>query len=271
MEPAPPDDDVALLAALRTPASGRAAPTFWLTRWVFLRALGFVYTIAFGIALQQIVPLIGDQGLQPASLYLTRLRAYTSFWQHPTLFWPGVSDAGLRAAAGCGLALALLLFAGIDHALITAALWVLYLSIVHIGQVFYGYGWETLLLETGFLAVFLCPVARLSSSRDTAPPPRLMFVWLAWLLFRVMFGAGLIKIRGDACWRDLSCLVYHYETQPVPHALSRIIHFAPRWFHQGGVLFNHFVELIAPWGLLLRGRLRNAAAGCTILFQVVLI
>jgi hypothetical protein len=85
-----------------------------------------------------------------------------------------------------------------------------------------------------------------------------------------MFGAGMIKLRGDPCWRDLTCLYYHYETQPVPHALSRLLHWAPRWFHQGGVLFNHFVEVVAPWGLFVP-RLRHAAVAAIVAFQGILI
>jgi hypothetical protein len=97
-----------------------------------------------------------------------------------------------------------------------------------------------------------------------------MHVWLCWLAFRLMFGAGLIKLRGDACWRDLTCLYYHYETQPVPHALSRMLHWAPHWFHQVGVLFNHLVEVLAPWGLFVP-RLRHAAVAAIVAFQIILI
>jgi len=63
-----------------------------------------------------------------------------------------------------------------------------------------------------------------------------------------MLGAGLIKLRGDPCWRELTCLAYHYETQPIPNPLSRVLHFMPLWFHKLGALFNHFVELVSPWG-----------------------
>jgi hypothetical protein len=94
---------------------------------------------------------------------------------------------------------------------------------------------------------------------------------LAWLLARLMLGAGLIKLRGDPCWRDLTCLVYHYETQPVPHPLSWLLHQAPKWVHQLGVAFNHFVELVVPWFLLGPRSFRYVAAGLMALFQVTLI
>ena len=100
-----------------------------------------------------------------------------------------------------------------------AALWALYLSIVNVGQTWYAFGWETLLLEAGFLTIFLGP--------DGSPPPTLMLILLRWLLFRVEFGAGMIKLRGDRCWRDLTCLKYHHETQPMPGPLSWWFHHLP--------------------------------------------
>ncbi|HZZ85591.1 MAG TPA: lipase maturation factor family protein [Anaeromyxobacteraceae bacterium] len=118
------------------------------------------------------------------------------------------------------------------------ALWALYLSIVNVGQTFYAFGWETLLLEAGFLAAFLGPA-------DVAGPAPL--VWLfRWLLFRLEFGAGLIKLRGDPCWRDLTCLYYHHETQPMPNPLSWWFHHLPRPLHRIEVLGSHFAQLVAP-------------------------
>jgi hypothetical protein len=125
--------------------------------------------------------------------------------------------------------------------LVWAALWVAYLSIVNIGQTFYAFGWESLLLEAGFFAIFLGNAA-------IAPPSTI--VWLVrWLLFRVEFGAGLIKIRHDRCWRDLTCLYYHHETQPMPNPLSWYFHHLPRPIHRIEVLGNHFGQLVVPFGL----------------------
>jgi hypothetical protein len=244
--------------------------SFRYTRWVFLRSLGFIYVVAFAILVNQGQALIGSQGLLPAERYLERIKRIVGPAEHPTLFWSNASDGVLRAAAVLGLCLALLMLAGVDHLAVSALLWLLYLSFVHIGQIFYGYGWETLLLEAGFLAIFLGTFKIWSSARDPQPMPRIMFVWLCWLLFRLMFGAGMIKLRGDTCWRDLTCLYYHYETQPVPHPLSRVLHFSPAWFHKIGVLFNHFVEVVVPFGLLVP-RLRNVAALLVVAFQAFLI
>lgn len=145
---------------------------------------------------------------------------------------------------------------------IWAVLWVLYLSFVNVGQVFYGFGWESILLEAGALSAFL------GGSHTNA---QIAVMWLfRWLLFRVMFGAGLIKLRGDSCWRDLSCLDYHYETQPIPNPLSWFFHHGPKWSRSSGVLFNHFAELIVPFGYFLPQPIASIAGALTILFQLLI-
>jgi hypothetical protein len=134
---------------------------------------------------------------------------------------------------------------------------------VNVGQTFYGFGWETLLLEIGFLAIFL-------GSSDTSPPQ--LVIWLLrWVLFRVMFGAGLIKLRGDACWRDLTCLFYHYETQSLPNPLSWYFHRLPALAQKGSVLWTHGVELIAPWGVFAPGLIGALAGALNFIFQISLI
>jgi hypothetical protein len=98
-----------------------------------------------------------------------------------------------------------------------------------------------------------------------------VIVLLRWLTFRLMLGAGLIKLRGDPCWRDLTCLLYHYETQPNPNPLSWYFHQAPAWFHRVEVAFNHLVELVAPWFVFGPRPARLAAGVLIVVFQVLLI
>jgi len=136
---------------------------YWLTRFVILRLLGFVYVIAFLVAVNQLVPLIGATGLTPAHDFLSRVHSHygsrTQGMMHmPSLFWFGVSDFGLSIFAWGGLALSLIVMCGYANAILLALLWVIYMSIVHIGNIWYGYGWEIQLLETGFLSIFLCPL-----------------------------------------------------------------------------------------------------------------
>jgi hypothetical protein len=224
--------------------TGLEAPDYWLARLVFQRALAAIYLIAFLVAARQFVPLLGERGLLPVPEFVRAV----PFRRSPSLFHFRYSD-GLFAAVGWGgVALAAAALLGLPDAwpipftmLLWAALWALYLSIVNVGQTFYSFGWETLLLETGFLAIFLGPAW-------TAPP--LTLIWLLrWLLFRVEFGAGMIKIRGDRCWRDLTCLYYHHETQPMPNPLSWYFHRLPKVLHRAEVLGNHFAQLVVPFFL----------------------
>jgi hypothetical protein len=189
----------------------------------------------------------------------------------PTVFWLGVSDGALSGLAWVGLVLALALLAGFANAPLLLALWAIYMSFVHVGQIFYGYGWETLLLETTFLAVFVAPAWDPRPFPPRQPPSVVVIVLLRWLAFRLMLGAGLIKLRGDPCWRDLTCLVYHYETQPIPNPVSWFLFRAPVAVHKLGVLFNHFAELVVPWFVFGPRRLRNPAGVVLVLFQLMLI
>ncbi len=242
---------------------------------MLLRALGFIYLVAFLSLWLQLEPLIGKRGLLPATSFLGWVRGAAgtggrAFWQVPTLFWLDSSDLFLWLVCGVGVTLAVALAAGLANVPIVFGLWFVYLSFVHVGQVFYSYGWEILLLECGFLAIFLVPLWKVRPFPDV-PPPAPVFWLYRWVLFRLMFGAGLIKIRGDSCWTDLTCLYYHYETQPNPHPLSWVLHQAPHWFQQLGVLFNHFVELVVPFGVFGPKRVRYVAGALIILFQITLI
>src|ERR1043166_4055837 len=137
--------------------------SYWLTRFVILRLLGFVYAIAFLAAANQLIPLIGEHGLTPAQKFLSTIQAgfgsrAAGMLHLPTLFWLGISDNALLIFAWLGFGLSLVVLAGYANAIMLSILWTMYMSIVHVGQIWYGYGWEIQLLETGFLAIFLCPL-----------------------------------------------------------------------------------------------------------------
>ncbi|HZS14633.1 MAG TPA: lipase maturation factor family protein [Candidatus Dormibacteraeota bacterium] len=218
-----------------------SAPDQWLSRLAIQRGLALCYLLAFLNALNQFRPLLGENGLLPAPRYL----GLTGFRVAPSLFHWRYSDRLLAVVAWTGIVLAVCEMATLPERaplvvsmLVWLAMWALYMSIVNVGQVFYGFGWESLLLEAGFLATFL-------GNLDTAPP--VIVLWLfRWLLFRVEFGAGLIKMRGDRCWRRLTCLDYHHETQPMPNPLSWWFHRLPRPLHRVEVLGNHVAQLGAP-------------------------
>jgi hypothetical protein len=239
---------------------------YWLVRFLFRRGLAFLYLVAFLVAANQFRALVGENGLLPLERYVDR----TSFSERPSLFHRFPDDRGIGAAAWTGVGLSVLALVGVPgllpepyavpaSMLLWTALWGLYLSFVNAGQVFYGFGWESMLLETGFLAIFL-------GAGGTAAPA--VVIWLLkWVLFRNMFGAGLIKIRGDDCWRDLSCMEYHYETQPMPNPASWFVHNRSRWFHRLETLGNHVVELAVPFLYFAPQPFAALAGVATILFQ----
>jgi hypothetical protein len=242
------------------------APDYWLARLLLQRGIGLIYLIAFLVALHQFRPLLGDRGLLPAPQFIARV----PFREAPSLFYLRYSDRLLVAVALAGIVLSLAIVVGLPDGWPVPAtiglwlmVWALYLSIVNVGQTFYAFGWETLLLETGFLAAFLGPA--------WAMPPAALIWLFRWLLFRVEFGAGLIKLRGDRCWRDLTCLNYHHETQPMPNPLSWYFHQLPSSLHKLEVMGNHFAQLVAPILLFAPQPIASAAALVIVLTQAWLI
>jgi len=250
-------------------------PTYWLTRFVILRLLGVIYAVAFLVAINQVVPLIGSNGLLPLEGYLKQVSnalgsAGAGFRRLPSLFWFGHSDTALLTVAWIGFLLSCVVVAGYANALVLAVLWFFYMSFVHVGQDWYGYGWEIQLLETGFLSIFLCPLFNMRPFPRQSPP-MLIIVLFRWLIFRIMLGAGLIKIRSDVVWSTGTALYYHFETQPIPGPLSRWFHFLPHTVLKIGVWFNFLAELVAPWFVFWPRLARHIAGLVIVLFQVTLI
>lgn len=239
---------------------------YWLSRLVIQRSLAALYLVAFLTAALQGRGLLGDRGLLPVRRFVEGV----PFRQSPSIFHGHYSDGFFSAVSWSGAALAAAVVAGAADQVplwasmvMWAVLWLLCLSIVNVGQTWYGFGWESLLLEAGFLAVFL-------GNADTAPP--VLVLWLMrWLLFRVEFGAGLIKMRGDRCWRDLTCLDYHHETQPMPGPLSWFFHHLPKPLHRAETGANHVVQLVVPFLLFTPQPVASAAAGLIIVTQLWLV
>jgi len=250
-------------------------PTYWLTRFVVLRLLGVIYAVAFLVAFNQLVPLIGANGLLPVGPYLKEVSetfgsATAGFVRLPSLFWFWHSDAALITVSVIGLVLSVIVISGYANAILMGVLWFLYMSIVHVGQDWYGYGWEIQLLETGFLAIFLCPLLDMRPFPRRAPPFPII-VLFRWLTFRIMLGSGLIKYRGDEVWRKGTALYYYFETQPIPGPLTPWFHFLPRLALKIGVWFNWLAELIAPWFVFWPKIARHIAGVVIIGFQIFII
>jgi hypothetical protein len=242
------------------------APDYWLARLVIQRGLATVYVVAFLVAANQFRPLLGERGLLPVPRYLAKV----GFRKAPSLFQLHYSDRFFTLVSWSAVALATAAVLGLTEAgplwvsmLAWSVLWALYLSIVNVGQTFYSFGWESLLCEAGFLAIFL-------GSADTVPPT-LVLLACRWLLFRLEFGAGLIKLRGDRCWRDLTCLHYHHETQPMPNPLSWYFHRLPKPLHKAEVLGNHVAQLVTPLALFAPQPVASVAGGVVVVTQLWLV
>ena len=243
-----------------------SAPEYWLGRLILERGTAIVYVFAFVAAARQFPALIGEHGLLPVPRYLAR----HSFIRTPSIFHLHYSDRFFATVAWLGAALAAGMAAGLADVvplamavLLWLLLWVAYLSIVNVGQTWYSFGWESLMLEMGFLAIFL--------GNDRIAPP-LLAMWLArLLLFRLEFGAGLIKLRGDTCWRDLTCLYYHHETQPMPGPLSWFFHHLPKPLHRVEAAGNHFAQLVVPFGLFAPQPVAGIAGAIVVVTQLWLV
>ncbi len=229
-------------------------------RW-FFRCLGLIYAIAFLSLEVQITGLIGAHGILPASRFLAAVRENYGGWawlRVPTMFLWGASDTVLRLACVGGAVAALGIMIGFVQRAALVVAFVLYLSLVHAGQTFLSFQWDYLLLEAGFLAIFLRPA--------------LTRVWLfRWLLFRLMLLSGAAKLLShDPNWRNLSALRYHYETQPLPTPIAWYFHQLPMSFQKLSCTFVFFVELFVPFLIFAPRRIRFFAGGATILLQALI-
>jgi hypothetical protein len=250
-----------------------------LTTWVFLRLLGLVYLAAFASLAVQIVGLVGTNGVLPAADYIELARRWASengvgwmrFVLLPTFAWLDAGDTALRLHCLLGVALSIVLVIGLAPTFCLFALWTLYLSLSVIGRDFLSFQWDALLLEAGFLAIFLPPATR-TARADTPDTSSTSVLWLVrWLLFRLMFSSGAVKLAsGDPTWRNLTALSYHYETQPLPTWVGWYAHQLPFWFSRASCLVLFTIELIAPLFIFASRRLRLGACAAFVGLQTLI-
>jgi predicted DCC family thiol-disulfide oxidoreductase YuxK len=217
------------------------------TRWLYLRALGAVYLAAFSSFWVQAESLFGPSGIVPS----------------------GFSIAELNQIYAVGLAASLLLLffprggRGLFALIATIAAWIAYGFAVRAGGEFFGFQWDALLLEMGFFSVFLSFGAR---------EPLRPVIWvLRWLLFRVVFFSGYVKLAShDPTWRDLTALSYHFETQPLPTWIGWWFHQLPSPVLKALTIGMFGIELAMPFLYFLPRRPRFLAFFATILLQLVI-
>jgi len=254
-------------------------PTHRLVCWLFLRLIGVIYLIAFVSLWTQTSGLIGHNGILPAGQMMEAAGNYfdqqdvglNRFHLLPTLCWMSAGDGFLHLLCAAGALLSLLLIIGIAPAPCLFLLWLIYLSLAVVCREFLGFQWDILLLETGFLAIFFAPLQMWPRLSREAPPSRIVLWLLRWLLFRLTFESGCVKLlSGDVLWRNLTALTVHYETQPLPTWIGWYAHQLPLWAQKSSVLIMFAIELAVPFLIFAPRRLRLFGCAVLIGFQVLI-
>ena len=254
--------------------SSMQTPTWFLTRRVFLFLLGLVYILAFGSLWIQIEGLVGEAGILPAELYLKGAETHWGaqrFWQVPTLFWLNAGDEFLYTVCllGAGASLMVMVNFFTGWALLMA--WIFYLSIFNVAQPFLGFQWDTLLLETGFLSLFLVSWCGNINEPESSPSWFIIFL-LRLLLFRVVFSSGVVKLLSqDPTWADLTALYYHYETQPLPTWVGWYTHQLPQGFQEFSVVCVFVIQLGVVFLIFGPRRIRYIGCAALVFFDVLII
>lgn len=250
-------------------------PQYFIVRWAFLRGLALIYFVAIASLWSQIHGLVGSSGIQPATQTLARASEQlgtSSYWYFPTVFWINASDEALSLVCTLGCLFALGLLMNRKPRFFAIGCWLVYLSLCTVGGVFMNFQWDILLLETGFLGILLAQTDLRPRFELEKPVPRSVILLLRWLLFRLMFMSGFVKlISGDAAWWDLTALGYHYESQPLPLATAWFVHHMPMFFHRIGGLVMFAVELLLPFLIFAPRGPRALAAVVFIWFQLLIV
>jgi len=237
--------------------------SYRLTAALFLRLLAIIYLIAFFTLTFQITGLAGEGGILPLSPWLDYLlneQGALAFLHFPTLFWFDQSNVALQLAAWAGCVFSLLLFLNIWPRLNLILLFIFYLSLVKAGQTFMNFQWDGLLLEAGFLAIFL------------RPDSKVMIFLFRWLLFRLRFMSGISKlVMGDSAWLGMTALIYYFETQPLPHVGAWYFHNLPEILLITATVLVLIIEIIVPFMMFLPRKYRLIAAWATLVLQLLIL
>ncbi|HTV41160.1 MAG TPA: lipase maturation factor family protein [Candidatus Sulfotelmatobacter sp.] len=255
-------------------------PEFYVTRWIFLRALGLIYLVAFVSLWTQITGLIGHNGILPEDQYMAAVKQHVDllgiglgrYHSWPTLCWLNSSDAFLKFQCGAGVLFACLLIIGVCPIPSLALLWLLYLSLTSVGGDFLSFQWDILLLEAGFLAIFFAPWQLWPKLSRERPPSRIVLWLLRLLLFKLMFSSGCVKLMShDPNWRNLTALTFHYQTQPLPTWIAWYANQLPLWFQKFSCAAMFAIELGAPFLIFLPRRIRFFGASAIAFLQILIL
>ena len=250
--------------------------TYAISRALFLRGLGVIFFIAILSWWVQVDELVGSEGLVPMGEFLERVgealddQERSRFGNLPTIFWINAGDAFLHIVCLIGLILSVLLIAGLIPGPALLGLWFVYLSLVGTGGPFMSFQWDILLLEAGFLGIWLAPWRRwhlaIRGRVAALTWGETAMLWLAWFVIaKLMFQSGWVKLawateQQPEWWPEFSAMTFHYFTQPIPNSLSWHLHQMPEWYHKAELVPMYFVELVLPLFVFLGSRFRLIAA-----------
>jgi hypothetical protein len=246
--------------------------SYLLSRWIYLRSLGLVHFVAYLSLSVQILMLNGKNGILPIATTLQRVKDVygdDAYGMLPTIFWFNASDPFILANCIAGIIFSVLVVLGVLTGPSLLWLAILYSSLDNGSGEFMAFGSDGLIVEATVLALFMVPWCFWEWSWNRDPkrakePSNMALALNRFLLFRLMFGAGLVKIQsGDPTWRNLTALSYHQETQPIPSPLAWFVHHLPMWMHKAACLLTFIAELLAPFLYFSERRLRLLAAALT--------
>ncbi|XP_050435661.1 lipase maturation factor 2-like [Adelges cooleyi] len=239
------------------------------TRNLFLRGVAVIYLQAFISLYVQKAGLYGDNGILPVQNVLRNEspKIWDKFFAKPTLLWFS-SEIGLTVEymfdviALVGVLFAFLGFVSqkVCNKFVFFILWISYLSLYNVGQVFMNHLADHLLLEVGSLCILVAPFfhlrpkppskkrnLRLHTSLVSSPHDGIPFWLVRWLLFRVSFSAGIVKmISKNPAWYDLTAMSKYFETLPLPNTISWYVHYFPAWFLKSVTVLAEVNEIFVP-------------------------
>lgn len=238
-------------------ATGGGAAHLW-TRWLVLRAVGLVYVFVFAGIMAEGKTILGPTGLAPATALFRTLAstsAIDAFFRAPTLFWINSSTAMITVLGWIGFAAAVALVLNLWPRLALSVCWLAFLSFVGAWGEFTPAQLDSLMLETALLCIPFAPAGVRPGLGAHSPPRPIAIFMMRWLLFRVMFESGVVKlVSDDPHWRNLTAMDGMYETSPSPTVLGYWIHQMPHWYHVLEIAFTFAAELVAPLLAVFGGR-----------------
>ena len=228
--------------------SAHGVPNHLLSRWLFLRALGLIYFSAFFSLAFQIRGLIGPNGILPARDYLhtvARSLGPVRLWYAPTLLWISAGSPMLTALCWIGMLASLLVFVNLWPRATLLVCFVCFLSFVSAAGDFSSYQSDGMLLEAGFLSLFLAPRGFLPGLGSASLPARAAYLLLLWEWFRIYFQSGVVKLlSGDPTWRNLTAMYEYYQNGPLPTWVGWYLQHLPHWFHIATAGLTLLMELV---------------------------